>query len=99
MFAIWFCICLRSLYCMAGCIQKINVIIFEIDITSIFSVFYNLVLYTYLPLFFVLYGWLYSESSYGWTELSNTDAHEIHCASSLRMRSLRTYGRTSRIIM
>ena len=40
-FAIWFCICtcLRSLYCMAGCIQKINVYIFEIEIASIFSVF------------------------------------------------------------
>ena len=74
-FAIWFCICtcLRSLYCMAGCIQKINVYIFEIEIASIFSVFAVLVLYIYLPSFFVLYGWLYSESSYGRTELSSTD--------------------------
>ena len=37
-FAIWFCIlytCLRSLYCMAGCIQKT----IEIEIARIFSVF------------------------------------------------------------
>ena len=68
-FAIWFCIytCLRSLNCMSGCIQKINVI-FEIEIASFFSVFAIWFILLYLPSFFVPYGCLYSETSYGRTD-------------------------------
>ena len=40
---------------------------FEIEIASIFSVF-AIWFCIYLPSFFVLYGWLYSESSHGRTD-------------------------------
>ena len=42
--------------------------IFEIEIASIFSLFAIWFCIIYLALFFVRYGWLYSESSYGRTD-------------------------------
>ena len=72
--AIWFCnyTLAFALYTVWLVVFRISMSIFEIEIASIFFVC-NLVC-TYLPSFFVPYGWLYSESSYGRTTvLSSTD--------------------------
>ena len=73
-FAIWFCIytCHRSLYCMAGCIQK-TMSIFEIEIASIFSVFAIwFCIYTCLRSLYCMAGCIHHLTD-GRTELSNTD--------------------------